>query len=48
MDTLLKSITFHIVPITTPLLLYQADIDKLRVFFNNITNKVIHLQIQPT
>lgn len=41
LNTLLKSITFHIVPINTPFLLRLADMDKLGVFFNNITYKII-------
>lgn len=42
-------ITFHIVSFNTPFLICPADIDKLRVFFNNIINQVIQLQtyIQP-
>ena len=46
LETSLRLITFHIVPINTPFLLYLADIDKLGAFFKNITNEVI--QIQPT
>lgn len=44
----LRSIIFHIVSVSTSFLLYLADIDKLRAFFNNITNEVIQSQIQPT
>lgn len=39
--TPLKLITFYIVPVNILFLLYLADIDKLGVFFNNITNKMI-------
>ena len=48
LDTSLGPITFYIVPINTPFLLCLADIDKHRVFFNNITNQVIQSQTQPT
>ena len=43
-DTLLKSITFHIMPFNTLFLIYLANMDKLGVFFNNITNQVIQSQ----
>lgn len=38
LDILLELITFHIVLVNTPFLLCLANIDKHRVFFNNITN----------
>ena len=45
LETSLGSITFYIMPVNTSFLLCLADMDKLRAFFNNITNEVI--QIQP-
>lgn len=42
-DTPLKTlVTFHILPVHKSFLLYLADIDKLGIFFHNITNEVIH------
>ena len=37
----LRSITFHIVSINTPFLLCLADINRLKVFFNNVINQLI-------
>ena len=45
LDTLLGPIMFYIVLINTLFLLYLTDIDKLEIFFNNITNEVIQLHI---
>lgn len=45
LDSLLRLVTFYLVPINIPFLLYLANIDKLGVFFNNFTNKVTQLQI---
>ena len=44
LDTPLGSITFHIVPLNIPFLICLADMDKLGVFFNNVTNQVIQSQ----
>lgn len=41
LDTPLRLIIFHIVSVNTPFLLYVANIDKHKVFFNNIINQVI-------
>ena len=38
---LLRLIIFHIIFVNIPFLFYLADIDKYKVFFNNVTNKVI-------
>ena len=46
LDTLIGSITFHIAPVNISFLLYLADNDKLRAFFNNITNWVTQSQTQ--
>lgn len=37
LDIPIELITFHIVPVNTLFLLYLADINKFRAFFNNIT-----------
>lgn len=41
LDTSIRLITFLIVFVNTSFLLYLANIDNLRAFFNIITNKVI-------
>ena len=46
LHTLLRLITFHIVPVNTPFLLCLANIDKHGAFFNNTTNQVIQSQTQ--
>lgn len=38
LNTPIRLITFHIVPINTPFLLCLANMDKLGLYFNNITN----------
>lgn len=43
LNTLLVPITFYIIPINTPCLLYLADIHKPGAFFNNVINEVIQL-----
>lgn len=45
LDILMGLIIFYIVPVNTLLLLYLADIDKLSLFSNNITNYIIQSQI---
>ena len=47
LDISLRPITFHIVLVNTSFLLCLANMDKLGAFFNNTTNEVIQLQIQP-
>jgi len=37
-DTLIRLIRFHIMPSKTPFLLSLADIDELKVYFNNLRN----------
>lgn len=41
LDIQMESITFYNIPINTLFLLYLADMDKLEVFFDNITNQII-------
>lgn len=41
LDIVLGSIMFHIMSFKTLCLIYLADMDKIRVFFNNIINEVI-------
>jgi len=36
--TLISLVNFHIVKADTPFLLYLADIDRLQVYYNNITD----------
>jgi hypothetical protein len=38
---LIKTVEFHIVDTNIPFLLSLADIDKLKVFLNNITNMLL-------
>ncbi|KZL80575.1 hypothetical protein CI238_10546, partial [Colletotrichum incanum] len=33
-----RPINFYVVPINTPFLLYLTNIDRIRIFFNNLTN----------
>ncbi|KAI3545333.1 hypothetical protein CSPX01_04977, partial [Colletotrichum filicis] len=40
-STLFNNITFYILLINTPFLYYLRDINKLRVYFNNINNLLI-------
>ncbi|KAI3537876.1 hypothetical protein CSPX01_09869, partial [Colletotrichum filicis] len=40
-NTLFNNITFYILLINTPFLYYLRDINKLRVYFNNINNLLI-------
>jgi len=35
-DTPIKLIRFHIIPLKTPFLLSLVDIDELKVYFNNL------------
>ena len=41
LDMFMEIIIFYIVQINTLFLLYLVDIDKLRAFFNNLTNRII-------
>lgn len=41
LDILLGSIIFYMMSFNTLFLIYLVDIDKFRVFFNNITNYII-------
>ncbi len=41
LETSLKTITFHIVEINISFLLFLADLDRLSVYFNNLTNELI-------
>ncbi|KAK1466597.1 hypothetical protein CTAM01_17010, partial [Colletotrichum tamarilloi] len=40
-STLFSNITFYVLLTNTPFLYYLRDIDKLRVYFNNINNLLI-------
>ncbi|KAI3548023.1 hypothetical protein CSPX01_03190, partial [Colletotrichum filicis] len=40
-STLFSNITFYILLINTPFLYYLKDINKLRIYFNNINNLII-------
>ncbi|KAI3540512.1 hypothetical protein CSPX01_08174, partial [Colletotrichum filicis] len=40
-NTLFSNITFYILLINTPFLYYLRNINKLRVYFNNINNLLI-------
>ena len=39
--TPISLVNFYIVTINTPFLLYFADIDKLQIYYNNITDTLI-------
>ncbi|UQC81207.1 uncharacterized protein CLUP02_06693, partial [Colletotrichum lupini] len=39
-ETHFGTITFYILPINTPFLLYLKDIDRLGIIFNNIKNRI--------
>ncbi|KAM7182601.1 hypothetical protein V8F20_012860, partial [Naviculisporaceae sp. PSN 640] len=36
--TLIKEITFYIIPINTPFLFYLKDMDHIGIIFNNLKN----------
>lgn len=40
-NTPVGNVEFHIMPTNTPFLLSLADMDKLKVYFNNLTNTLI-------
>ncbi|KAI3527058.1 hypothetical protein CSPX01_17276, partial [Colletotrichum filicis] len=40
-STLFNNITFYVLLTNTPFLYYLRDIDKLRIYFNNINNLLI-------
>ncbi|UQC84324.1 uncharacterized protein CLUP02_09820, partial [Colletotrichum lupini] len=40
-STLFSNITFYVLLTNTPFLYYLRDIDKLRVYFNNINNLLV-------
>ena len=40
-NTLIGQVEFHIMHAKTPFLLSLADIDKLGVYFNNLTNSLV-------
>ncbi|UQC77238.1 uncharacterized protein CLUP02_02705, partial [Colletotrichum lupini] len=44
-NTLFSNITFYVLLINTPFLYYLRDINKLRVYFNNINNLLIKRDI---
>ncbi|UQC86317.1 uncharacterized protein CLUP02_11817 [Colletotrichum lupini] len=39
-ETYFGTITFYILPVNTPFLLYLKDIDRLGIIFNNTRNKI--------
>ncbi|UQC89038.1 uncharacterized protein CLUP02_14566, partial [Colletotrichum lupini] len=39
-ETYFGTITFYILPVNTPFLLYLKDIDRLGIIFNNIKNRI--------
>ena len=43
-NTLIGQVEFHIIHAKTPFLLSLADIDKLRVYFNNLSNIIVTLK----
>ena len=42
LDTSIRLVIFHIVSVNTLFLLRLANMDKLGVFFNNVTNELVH------
>jgi hypothetical protein len=46
LETSLRMITFHIVEANISFLLSLADLDRLRVYFNNLTNELIQNRLQ--
>ena len=42
LDILIRTAEFYIVDTDTPFLLYLQDIDKIGVYYNNITDKIIY------
>jgi len=40
-NTLISQVEFYIMTANTPFLLSLADMDKLRVYFNNLTNSLV-------
>jgi hypothetical protein len=42
-EILIRQVKFHIIIVKTLFLLSLADIDKLRVYFNNFTNLLVTL-----
>jgi len=40
-DTPIKSLSFHIVNADTPFLLALKDLDRLRVYYNNLSNRLV-------
>ncbi|KAK1463674.1 hypothetical protein CCUS01_08362, partial [Colletotrichum cuscutae] len=43
-ETYFRIITFYILPINTPFLLYLKDIDRLGIIFNNTRNRISNTQ----
>ncbi|UQC88995.1 uncharacterized protein CLUP02_14522, partial [Colletotrichum lupini] len=39
-ETYFRTITFYILPINTPFLLYLKNIDRLGIIFNNTRNRI--------
>ncbi|KAL0939184.1 uncharacterized protein CTRU02_205794 [Colletotrichum truncatum] len=39
--TLFRSVKFYVIKTNTPFLIYLRDIDRLKVYFNNVTNTLI-------
>lgn len=41
-QTPFRQITFDVLKTSIPFLLYVGDINRLRVYLNNVTNKLVH------
>ncbi|KAL0938502.1 uncharacterized protein CTRU02_205112 [Colletotrichum truncatum] len=41
MLTLFRSVKFYVIKTNTPFLICLGDIDRLKVYFNNVTNTLI-------
>ncbi|UQC76750.1 uncharacterized protein CLUP02_18265, partial [Colletotrichum lupini] len=39
-ETYFRTITFYILPVNTPFLLYLKNIDRLSIIFNNTRNRI--------
>ncbi len=40
-STPIGSIKFHVFQADTPFLLYLADLDRLNIYYNNVTNSLV-------
>jgi hypothetical protein len=44
-DTPLGALTFHVVEADTPFLLLLYDLDKIGVYYNNLTNQLVRKDV---